>query len=83
MPDNIVPIVPHEETMSGNDLLLPTSTEETTHRPKKKHIYDQILKQLEFYLGDANLSKDRFLSQKLQESPRKYACTYNKYCSVT
>lgn len=40
-------------------------------RHRKKHLYNAILKQMEFYFSDSNLSKDRFLSQLIQEDPRK------------
>jgi hypothetical protein len=31
-------------------------------------LQSKLVKQLEFYFGDANLSKDRFLRQKIEES---------------
>ncbi|XP_066256466.1 la-related protein 7 [Euwallacea similis] len=34
-------------------------------RHRKKHLYSTILQQMEFYFSDANLSKDRYLSQQL------------------
>ncbi|XP_066148052.1 la-related protein 7 [Euwallacea fornicatus] len=34
-------------------------------RHRKKHLYSKILQQMEFYFSDANLSKDRYLSQQL------------------
>ncbi|XP_050300139.1 la-related protein 7 [Anthonomus grandis grandis] len=37
-------------------------------RHRKKHLYNTILQQMEFYFSDSNLSKDRFLSQLLAES---------------
>lgn len=41
----------------------------------KKHIkkfhYESILKQMEFYFSPANLTKDRFMSQAIQEDPCK------------
>lgn len=41
-------------------------------RHRKKQRYNQILQQMEFYFSDSNLSKDRFLSQLLKESPCKF-----------
>lgn len=38
-------------------------------RHRKKHLYHTILQQMEFYFSDSNLSKDRFLSQLLSQSP--------------
>ncbi|ERL88996.1 la-related protein 7 [Dendroctonus ponderosae] len=40
------------------------TVEEQPKRPRnrKKHLYNTILQQMEFYFSDANLSKDRFLS---------------------
>ncbi|KAL1516922.1 hypothetical protein ABEB36_000753 [Hypothenemus hampei] len=37
-------------------------------RHRKKHLYNRILQQMEFYFSDSNLSKDRFLSQLLSQS---------------
>lgn len=41
-------------------------------RHRKKHLYNTILHQMEFYFSDSNLSKDRFLSQLISTDPRKY-----------
>lgn len=41
-------------------------------RLRKKALHASILKQMEFYFSNANLSKDRYLSGLLQESPCKY-----------
>lgn len=30
---------------------------------------ESILKQVEFYFGDANIQKDRFMKQKIHEDP--------------
>ncbi|CAG9854708.1 unnamed protein product [Phyllotreta striolata] len=38
-------------------------------RHRKKHLYNSILKLMEFYFSDSNLSKDRFLIQQINESP--------------
>lgn len=34
-------------------------------RKRKKQYYNRIRQQMEFYFGDANLSKDRFLNKLL------------------
>ena len=43
-------------------------------KPRKRHreLYANILKQMEFYFGDANLSKDRFLAKLIAEDPCEY-----------
>ncbi|EFN88316.1 la-related protein 7 [Harpegnathos saltator] len=38
-------------------------------RLRKKALHAAILKQMEFYFSDANLSKDRYLSELLKKSP--------------
>lgn len=40
-------------------------------RHRKKQLYKSILQQMEFYFSDSNLSKDRYLSQLIQEDPCK------------
>lgn len=40
-------------------------------RHRKKQLYNSILQQMEFYFGDSNLSKDRFLSQLMAKDPCK------------
>lgn len=41
-------------------------------RHRKKQLYNSILHQMEFYFSDSNLTKDRFLSQLIQEDPCKF-----------
>jgi La-related protein 7 len=41
-------------------------------RRRKKHLYKTIIKQMEFYFSDANLTKDRFLGSLVAEDPCKY-----------
>lgn len=41
-------------------------------RHRKKQHYLSILKQMEFYFGDANLSKDRFLGTLIKNDPCKF-----------
>ncbi|XP_072938815.1 la-related protein 7-like [Epargyreus clarus] len=38
-------------------------------RHRKKQLYENILKQIEFYFSDANLSKDRYLGTLVQNDP--------------
>ncbi|XP_061730063.1 la-related protein 7 isoform X2 [Cydia pomonella] len=56
----------------------PTTTDSTTKheshgrkrmRHRKKLLYDKILKQMEFYFSDANLTKDRFLGELVKTDP--------------
>lgn len=47
-----------------------TSSKHARHRKKQK--YNLIRKQVEFYFGDSNLAKDRFLKQKIDEDPCKF-----------
>lgn len=37
-------------------------------RHRKKHLYNTILQQMEFYFSDSNLTKDRFLSQLISQN---------------
>lgn len=68
----------HTTTIKGNvDSLEGTKenvgTTETgqtkSYRKRKKHYYNGIRAQMEFYFGDANLSKDRFLKQLIDKDP--------------
>ncbi|CAH2108064.1 unnamed protein product [Euphydryas editha] len=38
-------------------------------RHRKKHLYESIMKQMEFYFSDANLSKDRYLGDLVKNDP--------------
>lgn len=40
-------------------------------RLRKKALHAAILKQMEFYFSDANLTKDRFLNNLIKEDPCK------------
>lgn len=40
-------------------------------RRRKKQLYKTIRERMEFYFSDANLQKDRFLANLLQNDPRK------------
>lgn len=46
-----------------------TSISRGKPRLRKKALHAAILKQMEFYFSDANLSKDRFLSNLIKEDP--------------
>jgi len=38
-------------------------------RKRKRHLFNSIRGQMEFYFGDANLSKDRFLRRYVEQDP--------------
>lgn len=38
-------------------------------RHRKKQLYENVKKQMEFYFSDANLSKDRFLGDLVKNDP--------------
>lgn len=40
-------------------------------RKRKKQYYNTIRQQMEFYFGDANLCKDRFLNKMIAADPCK------------
>ena len=40
-----------------------------SHRKRKRHLFHAIVKQMEFYLGDANVSRSNFLKDKMAASP--------------
>ncbi|CAB3223894.1 unnamed protein product [Arctia plantaginis] len=78
--------------MTGSDTPVPAA--ETKHessprkrlRHRKKHLYDNILKQMEFYFSDANLSKDRFLGDLVKKDPYvpiELFLKFNKIRSLT
>ncbi|KAH9629698.1 hypothetical protein HF086_001511 [Spodoptera exigua] len=55
-------------------------------RHRKKQLYDNILKQMEFYFSDANLTKDRFLGDLVKSDPYvplELFLKFNKVRSLT
>ncbi|XP_075974720.1 la-related protein 7-like [Anticarsia gemmatalis] len=55
-------------------------------RHRKKQLYENILKQMEFYFSDANLSKDRFLGGLVNRNPYvpiELFLKFNKIRSLT
>lgn len=62
--------------MSESEITEPTDQEvKLEHNPRKrvrhrkKQLYENILKQMEFYFSDANLTKDRFLGDLVKTNP--------------
>lgn len=57
-------------------------------RSRKKRLLKSVREQIEFYFSDANLGKDRFLKQKIDESEGGYLslemfCKFNKLAALT
>ncbi|XP_016948773.1 la-related protein 7 [Drosophila biarmipes] len=68
------------------------ATEDTTPakkdggRKRKRHLFNSIRGQMEFYFGDANLSKDRFLRRFVEQDPYvplEIFLTFNKIKTLT
>lgn len=61
------------ETDSARDKALEESTEQKKEREKKKRsrvkqVLADIAKQVDFWFGDVNLHKDRFLREQIEKS---------------
>ncbi|CAD5122348.1 DgyrCDS10785 [Dimorphilus gyrociliatus] len=57
-------------------------------RSRKKKLLKSVREQIEFYFSDANLGKDRFLKQKIDDSedgylPLELFCKFNKLAALT
>ncbi|XP_017064050.1 la-related protein 7 [Drosophila eugracilis] len=55
-------------------------------RKRKRHLFNSIRGQMEFYFGDANLSKDRFLRRYVEQDPYvplEVFLTFNKIKTLT
>lgn len=48
-------------------------------RHRKKQLYENIMKQMEFYFSDANLTKDRFLGELVKKDPYVPLETFLKF----
>ncbi|CAH0407091.1 unnamed protein product [Chilo suppressalis] len=51
-------------------------------RHRKKKLYENILKQMEFYFSDANLTKDRFLGDLVKNDPYVPIETFLKFNQI-
>lgn len=50
---------------------VPAKSDNGGGRKRKRHLFNAIRTQMEFYFGDANLSKDRFLRKYVEQDPCK------------
>ncbi|XP_065365134.1 la-related protein 7 [Calliphora vicina] len=86
-----VPIVDIPEAAQPADVTMPDQLDlegeqKKSYRKRKKHYYNAIRAQMEFYFGDANLTKDRFLKQQLDKDPYvplEIFMTFNKMKALT
>ncbi|KAH8327444.1 la-related protein 7 [Drosophila kikkawai] len=63
-----------------------TPTKRDGGRKRKRHLFNSIRSQMEFYFGDANLSKDRFLRRYVDQDPYvplEVFLTFNKIKTLT
>ncbi|VVD06180.1 unnamed protein product [Leptidea sinapis] len=51
-------------------------------RHRKKQLYENILKQMEFYFSDANLSKDRYLGDLVNVDPYVHLTEFLKFNKI-
>ena len=55
------------------------------NRKRKKQMYKNIVQQMEFYLGDANMSKSAFIKKLIEKDPwidLKVFLTFNKLVAM-
>lgn len=69
-------LIEHQDvsmTSVQNDLVPDEITAgQKTRKPRTKGLLRKLQDQLEFYFGDSNLLKDRFLKQKISDHPESY-----------
>ncbi|KPJ13394.1 La-related protein 7 [Papilio machaon] len=64
--------MPESESVETVDLKQESKLENIPRkriRHRKRQLYDNIIKQMEFYFSDANLSKDRYLNELVNKDP--------------
>ncbi|XP_064555596.1 la-related protein 7 [Drosophila montana] len=64
----------------------PAKSDRGGGRKRKRHLFNAIRTQMEFYFGDANLSKDRFLRRYVEQDPYvplDIFLTFNKIKTLT
>ncbi|XP_043470915.1 la-related protein 7 [Leptopilina heterotoma] len=66
-----IPVPPVENVIEEPVVVEEQKPEIFRKKPRKRHreLHASILKQMEFYFGDANLSKDRFLGRLISQDP--------------
>ncbi|EDW08050.1 la-related protein 7 [Drosophila mojavensis] len=76
-----------EAVVASTQSTVPTSEKtDGGGRKRKRHIFNAIRGQMEFYFGDANLSKDRFLRRYIEKDPYvplEIFLTFNKIKTLT
>lgn len=72
-----VPQVINSNELRNNEMNNQIGTPKKKPRLRKKAMHAAIRKQMEFYFGDANLRKDRFLGNLIKLKPcKKLALVY-------
>ncbi|XP_022208701.2 la-related protein 7 [Drosophila obscura] len=57
------------ESPAKRDAAAAAAAAAASGRKRKRHLYNSIRSQMEFYFGDANLTKDRFLRRYVDQDP--------------
>ena len=57
------------------DTMEVSASEDKKKRKRNKQLLKSIRQQVEFYFSDANLRKDRFLSQEISRSEDRCKCS--------
>lgn len=75
-----IPVPPVENIIEESIVVEEQKPEILRKKSRKRHreLHASILKQMEFYFSDANLSKDRFLGKLIFQNPCKYLYFSNK-----
>ncbi|XP_002044652.2 la-related protein 7 [Drosophila sechellia] len=85
-PDPASPTEPAEENSKELAPEDTTPDKKDGGRKRKRHLFNSIRGQMEFYFGDANLSKDRFLRRYVEQDPYvplEIFLTFNKIKTLT
>ncbi|XP_043659193.1 la-related protein 7 [Drosophila teissieri] len=84
--DSAAPTEPAEENAKEPATEDTTPAKKDGGRKRKRHLFNSIRGQMEFYFGDANLSKDRFLRRYVEQDPYvplEIFLTFNKIKTLT
>ncbi|XP_017114589.1 la-related protein 7 [Drosophila elegans] len=85
-PDTAASSEPLEENANEPAAENTTPAKKDGGRKRKRHLFNSIRGQMEFYFGDANLSKDRFLRRYVEQDPYvplEIFLTFNKIKTLT